>query len=251
MTEKQRKVFFEIHSDSPREGPGSNNSTRKAFSFIKNVSPSPAILDIGCGPGAQTMCLAEIAKGEITAVDNHKPFIDELKKNVEKAGLQKRVRPIVADMCKLDFEPDSFDCIWAEGCIYIIGVEKGLNLWKPFLKKNGIVAFTEVSWLRDDIPEEVERFWKKNYPSISDIRGNIERIQKAGYELIDHFVLPEIDWWSQYYYYIEKKLETLDEKYRDDEEAYVILQMEKEEINLYSRYSDYYGYVFYITRKKQ
>lgn len=196
------------------------------------------------------MCLAAITKGQITAVDNHKPFIDELKKKVELEKLQTRVKPTVADMRQLDFEPASFDCIWAEGCMYIVGVENGLNLWKPLLKKNGVIAFTEATWLRDDIPEEVKKFWKSNYPAITDIPGNVEIIQRAGYELIGQFTLPESDWWDQYYGYIEKKLETLDAKYQDDEEASAILRIEKEDIGLYRKYSEYYGYVFYIARKK-
>jgi len=32
------------------------------------------ILDIGCGPGMQTVELARISAGRITAVDNYQPY---------------------------------------------------------------------------------------------------------------------------------------------------------------------------------
>jgi hypothetical protein len=44
-------VFFEIHADNPREGPGDFNSTKRAFLAMKNLPGKPKILDIGCGPG--------------------------------------------------------------------------------------------------------------------------------------------------------------------------------------------------------
>jgi len=35
-------------------------------------------VDIGCGPGMQTLELARISGGRIVAVDNHQPFLDVL-----------------------------------------------------------------------------------------------------------------------------------------------------------------------------
>jgi ubiquinone/menaquinone biosynthesis C-methylase UbiE len=48
-------IFFEIHKDLPREGPGDNESTRKAFSMLVDLPAEPDILDIACGPGMQTI----------------------------------------------------------------------------------------------------------------------------------------------------------------------------------------------------
>jgi hypothetical protein len=32
------EIFFEIHKDIPREGPGDNKSTRKAFKMLKKIT---------------------------------------------------------------------------------------------------------------------------------------------------------------------------------------------------------------------
>jgi ubiquinone/menaquinone biosynthesis C-methylase UbiE len=128
MTPKEEEVFFQIHTGLPREGPGSRRSTRKAFSCIRRLPPNPRILDVGCGPGAQTVQLAELSGGEVYAVDNHRPFIERLKNTVEQKMLKNRVFPLLGDMRQLSFAQEFFDLIWAEGSIYIMGVE----IRKPF-----------------------------------------------------------------------------------------------------------------------
>lgn len=49
----------------------------------------------------------------------------------------------------MDFVPESFDLIWAEGYIYIIGFKKGLQDWKKFLKPGGYLICSEISWFKD------------------------------------------------------------------------------------------------------
>ena len=46
-----------------------------------------SVLDIGCGNGAQTLQLAKRLNGDILAVDNHPPFLDELQRRAKTAGL--------------------------------------------------------------------------------------------------------------------------------------------------------------------
>jgi SAM-dependent methyltransferase len=249
MTEKQWQVFFEVHSNNLREGPGSRQSTAKAFSLISGLPPEPKILDIGCGPGTPSLHLAELSHGQVWAVDNHTPFIESLKTEVEKNKLSARVFPAVADMSRLPFVPASFDLIWAEGSIFILGVEKALKLWRPLLKNKGVIAFTESSWLKQGIPEELNKFWQEVYPAICPVSQNIEVLNRSGFELIKTFTLPESDWWD-YYKQNTKKLPLLREKHKSDPEALEVLDFEDKEMEMYRKYSEYYGYVFYLGRKK-
>jgi ubiquinone/menaquinone biosynthesis C-methylase UbiE len=41
-------------------------------------------LDIGCGLGMQTIELAKLSKGQIDALDNHQPFLDQLDFKIKK-----------------------------------------------------------------------------------------------------------------------------------------------------------------------
>jgi len=249
MTSKQEQIFFEIHRDNPREGPGNFESTRKAYTALRGLPDKSRILDIGCGPGKQTLDLARISSAEVYAIDNHEIYINKLKQIVREKNLGNRILPFVADMSSLDFEEGYFDIIWAEGSIYIIGFERGLRLWKPLLKPRGYLAATEISWLKNNPPPEVRQFWENGYPAMKTTEGNLAIIRKAGYELIEHFTLPESAWWD-YYHPIEEKITQMKTKYKHDPTALKVLEGEKQEIELYQKYSEYYGYVFYVMQKR-
>ena len=243
-------LFFEIHEGLPREGPGGSQSTRKAFSMLEDLPPKPRILDIGCGPGMQTLDLINLTNGTLVAIDNHQPYLDVLQEKVIREGLSDRVHIQNRDMFDLGFAKNTFDVIWAEGSIYIIGLEKGLRTWKPFLKNGGYFAFTEVSWLKTEPPDELQNFWESAYPAMQTIEGNFEIIKKTGNQLVGNFTLPESDWWENYYIPLENKLAGFREKYKGDKDAILYAEIEQAEIDLYRKYSAYYGYVFYIVRKR-
>lgn len=248
MTRKQIAVFMELHSDMPRQGPGSAESTRRAFSLLEGLPDRPRILDVGCGPGAQTFDLARISKAEIVAVDNHPPYVEALAKTAAAEGLDDRISARTGDMFALDFPERSFDVVWAEGSIYIIGFERGLREWAPLLKTGGYVAVTEMTWLDRDAPQELTDFWLEAYPAMQDAKGNLAILERCGYEPVGHFPLPPETFWDDYYTPLEARLEELRPKYADDGEARQVLEMTEQEIDLHRRYAEYYGYVFYAGR---
>lgn len=248
ISTRAEEIFFEIHRGNPREGPGSFEATRKAFSTLRNLPDEPIILDIGCGPGQQTMDLASLSQGTIYAIDNYEPYLQALQARVTQKGLANRVFPQAGDMNALPFEQAHFDIIWAEGSIYLMGFENGLTAWRPYLKPAGYIVVSEISWLKDKPPPDLVNFWDEAYPALQDQDGNITIIQRAGYNLIDHFVLPTEAWWDNYYIHIENKLSLLKTKYQNEAEALEVIAIEELETDLYRKYSDYYGYVFYIMQ---
>jgi ubiquinone/menaquinone biosynthesis C-methylase UbiE len=242
-------VLFEIHSGNLREGPGSFDSTKKAISYLNELTTNPKILDVGCGPGQQSIDLAKLTKGNITSIDNHQPYLDSLSRRVINQGLEYRITILNRDMSKLNFEPNSFDLIWSEGAIYNIGFENGLRLWKPLLKSNGYIAVTEISWLKETPPKELQDFWLEAYPKMKYIENNLEIIKKCGYKSINNFTLPESDWWN-YYTPILEKINLLKEKYKNKKQVLETIDLELKEIDIYKRYCEYYGYEFYIMQVK-
>ncbi len=250
MSEKMPKIFWEVHSGLPREGPGDNESTRKAYLMLEGLPENPRILDIGCGPGIQTIELAKLSSGRVDALDNHEPFLEDLKRRAEKEGVSDRIRPVKGDMFNLNYENNSFDLIWSEGAIYIIGFEKGLREWRRLVTEKGYIVVSELSWLRPDLPEEARTFMEEGYPAIKTIKENLQIDRKSGYRIVGFFVLPEKSWWDNYYTPIKTKLPSLKARYRDDEEALKTIVCEETEIEMFRKYSDYYGYVFYIMQVK-
>lgn len=250
MSKKMPKIFWEVHSGLPREGPGDNESTRKAYMMLEGLPENPRILDIGCGPGMQTIELAKLSSGRIDALDNHEPFLEDLRKRAKKEGVNENIITVKGDMFDLNYEDNSFDLIWSEGAIYIIGFENGLREWRRLLTEKGYLVVSELSWLRPDLPEEVRTFMNEGYPAIKTIKENIEVTRKSRYHIVGFFVLPEKSWWDNYYTLIETKLPSLKARYRDDEEALKIIACEELEIEMFRKYSDYYGYVFYIMQNE-
>lgn len=248
MNEHIKQIFFEIHQDIPREGPGDAASTRKAFSMLTQLPPQPCILDIGCGPGKQTLDLAQMTAGTITAVDNHPPFLEHLRQQARLAGVADRVNVIEGDMFALEFEQEHFDLIWSEGAIYIIGFEQGLRVWKPLLKPGGYMAVTQIAWFQTNPPQELIEFWEREYPEMQTREECMACIPRTGYELIGHFPLPESAWWDDYYTPLTQRLLRLREKYRHDSEALEVIEQHETEIEMYRKYPQYYGYEFYIMR---
>ena len=84
--ERLPEVFFELHRDLPREGPGDDASTLRALAMCTELPAQPDVLDVGCGPGMQTLALATATGGTVTAVDAHEPFLDQLRQRAEAAG---------------------------------------------------------------------------------------------------------------------------------------------------------------------
>jgi ubiquinone/menaquinone biosynthesis C-methylase UbiE len=242
-------LICEYFSNMERQAPGSPEVTIKALSFINNLTNESKIADIGCGTGGQTMVLAQHAPGNITGIDLFPAFIDLFNMNAEKAKLKNRVKGIVGTMEDLPFQDEELDLIWAEGSIYNIGFERGLNEWKRFIKPGGFLAVSEASWFTDERPREIESFWMNAYPQIDTIPNKVSQIQKCGYVPYATFVLPEECWTDNFYDLQINAQKTFLQKYSDNETAKFFIESERHEAELYSKYKEYYGYVFFIAKK--
>ncbi|CAF4826549.1 unnamed protein product [Rotaria sp. Silwood1] len=245
-----RKIFFEIHNSLSRQGPGSTQSTLRALRSVNLDHKHLDILDIGCGSGVATFDLARLGH-RLTAIDNNEPFIKTLLARAKEECLSECITALVGDMfCLAKFvTPNTFDVIWSEGSVYIIGFERGLTEWKKFLNKDGYLVCSELSWLTDNPPFEAHDFWSKHYPNMRSREENLRTIRKCGYELIDSFILAEEDWWNEYYGPMERRIQELEMKYKGQQEAESVLDEQLSEINLYKKYSESYGYVFYIMKQ--
>lgn len=60
--------------------------------------------------------------------------------------------------------------------------------------------------------------------------------------------IPELSWLDSYYLPMEEELSRLKGKYQGNEIALGIFVEMKNEINFYKKYSDYYGYEFFIMQ---
>lgn len=240
------QYFYELFEKLPRQGPGCRDATLRAVGLV-NLPEDKRILDIGCGSGMQTLVLAKELKTKIVAIDNHRPLLDSLNLSARQAGLDIETREL--SMVEMPFAPESFDLLWAEGSIFIIGLLRGLRDFARYLKPGGYLAFTELCWFVDDPPAEVKTFFDAEYPDMKTIREVRQMAANCGYRVIDSFNLPDSAWWDDYYTPMLERIKELklhNAGIAEAEEVYVRLEAE---IDMFRRHSNCYGYTFFVLRK--
>lgn len=242
-------LICEYFSSMERQGPGSPEMTIKALSFVDGLTEDARIADIGCGTGGQTMVLAEHAPGRITGIDLFPTFIDLFNANAQRRDLQQRVCGCVGSMENLPFQDEELDLIWSEGAIYNIGFQRGLQEWHRFLKKDGYLAVSEASWFTVERPAEIDTFWRDAYPEIDLISTKVRQMEQAGYVPVATFILPETCWTEQFYEPQVAAQTAFLKKHAGNPTVEAFIVNERREAELYHRYKQYYGYVFYIGKK--
>jgi ubiquinone/menaquinone biosynthesis C-methylase UbiE len=216
---------LQAYKDHIREG--LVKYTRKAFRMLPQLD-RPRILDMGCGSGIPTLELARLSQGEVMGIDIDRPALDRFRTKIKEAGLTNRVQAVDCSVLDMHFPYESFDIIWAEGSIAVIGFEKALKEWRRLLKTGGFLI------VHDDL---------------GDLTEKRRRISQCGYELINHFILSEDIWWNEYYAPLERKLNEVRAKPISDRETVAVLNDDQCEIDKFKRDPKRYRSVFLIMRK--
>jgi len=241
------KYFFELFEDLPRQGPDCREATLRALALLKDLPPHPRVLDIGCGSGLQTLILAEELKTPILAIDNHRPVLDHLDRAARSRGLDIETREV--SMIDTPFAPESFDLLWAEGSLFIIGVARGLKDFRALLSRGGYLAFTELCWFEAEPPAEIRAYFDRVYPDISTVDEVRRMAVDTGYTVIETFHLPDSAWWDDYYTPMLERMKALKVRNQGVAEAEAVYAACEEEAEMFRRHSGSYGYAFFVLQK--
>jgi len=195
------------------------------------------------------MLLARALNAQITTVDFLPDFVEVLKANAESEGLSKKIDPLVCSMDNLQFDNEEYNVIWSEGAIYNMGFENGINDWKRFLKPDGLLVVSEITWTTNDRPFEIQKYWEAEYPEISTASSKISILENSGYSPIAYFVLPERCWLDNYYRPLQNSFAEFLARNANNENAQAIVDAEKKEIALDEKFKKHYSYGVYIARK--
>lgn len=241
--------FYELFEDLPRQGPGCREATLEALGMLGDLPPNPRVLDIGCGNGMQTLILAKKLQTKILAIDNHKPILDHLDPSAKQNNLNIETHEL--SMMDLPFDVGSFDLLWAEGAIFIIGLALGLKEFMTYLKPAGYLAFSEMCLLERDPPAEVQEYFNNVYPDIRTADEVSSLIVDSGYTLIGHFNLPDRALWNDYYTPMLERIKDLQVKNAGVSEAEAVYAECLAETDMFQRHSKSYGYTFFVVQKKE
>ena len=246
------KLLIDLHKRGYRQGPGGDAVTEQALNLAMIDRAAPLkVADIGCGTGASSLLLARLLNAQITAVDLLQAFLDVLNERAESAGVADRISTLACSMDNLPFANEELDVIWSEGAIYNIGFEKGVAEWRRFLKAGGLLIASEITWLTDSRPAELQKHWESEYPEIDVASTKIRVLEKQGYSPIGYFVLPEHCWLDEYYRPMQARFEDFLNQNGNSQESREIVAAEQREIDLYGTYKAYFSYGVYVAKKLQ
>jgi DNA-binding transcriptional MerR regulator len=241
--EQYMQDFMSIFSTLESWGPGSAEDTAKAFGMLSSSPES--ILEIGCGNGNATLTLASLTDAQIIAIDNEQSALDKLQAKINARQLSGRLSTQCLSMTALDFTAGSFDLIWAEASIYVMGVQKALAQWKPLLEKNGQLVFSDLVWLSDNPNAEAQEFWRHEYPDMQDINTRLYQIAQAGYQILDTFTMSTTAW-KNYYEPLQQRLNDIAPRLLGSQAVADI----QAEVDLYGKYLGEFGYQFFVLEKR-
>jgi len=234
-------AVFAIHSDLPREGPGTADDVAWACGLAE-LTEDAVICDAGSGPGGDIAALLDAApKGQVVAIDTHTPFIHAARARF--AG-DPRVSAEVADMATLaELGAAPFDLIWCAGALYFLGLPTGLPLFAQALKPGGVVAITYPCHFNDTPSDKPRAFWQGF--DTPDRETTLADLVGAGFTLLgDRPVSAE--GWEAYYQPMEARIDGL----RPDADAALreALDENAAEAALWRQVQDETGYLLVVAR---
>lgn len=243
------EIFFQVFEHLPRQGPGNRACAARALGLCHELPACPAVLDMGCGVGGQTLHLAELTAGSIVAIDSHAPSIERLKAAVAMRGLSHRVSAIVGDMARPGQPPGAFDLVWSEGALYNLGLREALRICHGLLRPGGYLAFTDAIWRKENPPPEVKAGFDLDYPGMGRLEDDVAAIRDNGFELVGHFTLPDEAWWDDFYAPMVQRIAELRGLHAGDAEASAILDQLAQEPELHRRHAEFFAYEFFVARR--
>ena len=248
MNEQENYIqaLIKLHLGLERQGPGDTNYSNHILSLITELPATPRIADIGCGAGAGTLFLADRFKSKVRAVDFSREFLDELENRAKQRGLEHLIETIECDMGSLDWEPEAIDLLWSEGAAYNLTFKGALKAWRPLMAANGIAVISEMNYFTNEIPEPVRVYWQNGYPAIGTESENSDFVNSSGFEILGIHRLPSKAWWDNYYDPLRENMNSL--KDSKDRIMQSVINETEEEMALFEKYDEYYGYSFYIMK---
>jgi SAM-dependent methyltransferase len=227
-------------------GPGDNANTLRVLNLLPRED-FRLVVDAGCGSGRQTLALAKALGIVIHAIDVYEPFLKDLTRRAREVSLEHLVQAHCMDMQDIPKRFQDIDLLWAEGSAYNIGFSNALKSWASSITPGGFFVVSELSWVREQVPDQVKVFFQSAYPDMQSVQRNIEVSEIAGYKVLGTHTLPRESWVKGYYDILRPRAQAL--KDHVDASVREFARETLREIEIFEISQDSYGYVFLMLQR--
>ncbi|MBW4553473.1 MAG: class I SAM-dependent methyltransferase [Aphanocapsa sp. GSE-SYN-MK-11-07L] len=226
--------------------PGGNVHTLSVLRLLP-TQQFQVIVDAGCGTGRQIMVLAKELDRLIHALDSYELFLHDLTRRAKADGIEHLIQTHCMDMKDIPGVFQHIDLLWSESAAYNIGFSNALTIWGSAINKGGFAIVSELSWLRDQVPDVVREFFLSGYPDMQSIQRNLAVAENTGYRVLTTYTLPNDAWIKGYYDLLEPRAKAL----IDHPDSFVrdFAVETVKEIEIFKSSEDSYGYVFYVLQR--
>jgi SAM-dependent methyltransferase len=206
------------------------------------------VVDAGCGTGRQTLALAGALRTRVHALDSYEPFLAELRRRAGEAGLDDLVQTHALDMRDIPEVFKDIELLWSEGAAYNIGFAGALATWAPALAPDGLLVVSELTWLKEQRPDEAVEYFRSVYPAMQTVEENVAAAEAAGYDVLAMYTLPGQAWIDGYYDVLGPRARILSG--HADASVREFAADALREIEIFERSEGSYGYVFLALQQK-
>lgn len=126
----------------------SNHIKQRSY-VLMQIQPGHKVLDLGCGPGTDTIPLAPLVgvNGQVIGADYDEAMIAEAEQRAEQAGVNTWVRHKRVDAMSLPFEADYFDSCRSERLfLHLPNPAQALSEMNRVTKPGGWVVVLDTDW---------------------------------------------------------------------------------------------------------
>lgn len=232
--------------DSNYTSPAGQECTLAAGRFA-GVHPASRVLDLGCGYGDGACNLAREFRCRVTAIDISEENIGFAREAAIERGVSHLIDFAVGDIASADFSEEPFELILAEGGVLsFVGRRQGLELVHRNLEQRGWLAFSDLTFLNDHVPDEVKVIFDHQAYQYESEKAYRKLVRDCGFEIQFVSLVPPSGW-DNYYAHMARRLE--------DEKGFFADRRIKlafhHEIDVFYRLEGfrYVGYLFCIARK--
>jgi ubiquinone/menaquinone biosynthesis C-methylase UbiE len=122
---------------------------KQRTSALMQIQAGHAVLDVGCGPGTDTIALAQLtgSSGRVVGVDHDAAMIAEAERRATQANVSAWVRHQEADATQLPFAADTFDAVRSERLFqHLRDPEQALVEMVRVTRTGGWVVVLDTDW---------------------------------------------------------------------------------------------------------